>query len=776
MKPYLKQSPGDIFAFEGTEYIFDRRDPDGKLTYRHISESVEYMITDPKTGFPCKPTDEDIVRLMAEGKVVKRAQDLEEGPRRAARKRELNVAAARAMDPLCEFRTVYNRAYDAAPCGKSDRKLRDLNRKLLTDPAIAGLPGAKLYAGSTLREWVNKRGKPGDRRMRDGVAMTGTGRGRRVNHPKEILVHHLAVAVGRKTTSSAHAAAKAQKAWTSYRAEIQRINRGAPTGRPDAVYPQPKTPYKGVSYTTFWRMCRDLRSSAALAAEHGAQAVYQLTGGGGVVDRHTRIGAFGMMDDTKIPALFLVDDELGIPLGQATLTIVMECVSKCIFGWGLSWDEPSSATALEAYAHANTPKAIPKDLDELYPELKWICGRLSAILLDNLAGHHSRHFEDAMMDVGTDVHFSGAHMPRDKSEMERVIGTILGLAFKDLPSATYDIPRAREFGFDPSKMTMISIQKARELLTRAICIYHLSPHKGLDGRSPALVFSRHAAKVGVSVIDNLDEFSKGNGDVEYEAQARQSGVVVFGVRYSAARAMRQLYDDLVSLQPPSEAKTKIVAFKVKVKYSRNDIGRIHVWNERTKRYVTLPAVNQDYASGLPVWAHKRVCEIAKLDMREYAGETEETAGQKLIEIRASLFNEIRNITPEASEHDRKNLAKLMDSSLFKRVVGDIVEVVDEDLSNLVQPVAADAPQFQLRDQMAAPFRQDATTQTPRANERRGSGTRRPPAGGAKTSNAANRQKAGLHQGQAMSAAPEAAARPNTSSASRKRAKWGQKYD
>ncbi|NLS26813.1 hypothetical protein S2M10_18000 [Sphingomonas sp. S2M10] len=106
MKSSLKQSPGDIFAFDGIEYIFERRDPDGKLTYRHIYTGFEYTITDIETGYPCKPTDEDIVRLMAEGKVVQCAEDLEERPRRAGRKRHLNGAAARAANPRFEFRTI----------------------------------------------------------------------------------------------------------------------------------------------------------------------------------------------------------------------------------------------------------------------------------------------------------------------------------------------------------------------------------------------------------------------------------------------------------------------------------------------------------------------------------------------------------------------------------------------------------------------------------------------------------------------------------------------
>jgi hypothetical protein len=775
----LNIEPGDIIAIDNIEHVFERVDPDGLITLRTMGKKVEFEVPDPVTGFPRKPNSDEIARLLAAGTMVKRARDLEEGPRRAARKRELNAEAARAEDPNCEFRTTFNRAYDGKPCGLSDRALRSFNEQLLTDAKIAAMPGARVYAGSTLREWINKRGFRGDRRARDGVAMTGKRRGRRVKHPIEILSHYLAISVGRKTVANPNAKAKAFKAWNSYKAEIGRINAGRPTGRDGPEYPKPPAPYKAVSYTTFWRMARDLQSSAALGSEHGLQAVYQRYGGGGVTDRHTRIGVFGQMDDTKVPAIFLVDDELRIPLGQATFTAMMESVSKCIIGWDLCWDEPSSATALETYAHANTPKAIPADIDELHPELKWICCKLSAVLLDNLAGHHSRHFEDAMMDAGTDVHFSGAHMPRDKSEMERVIGTILGLAFKDLPSATYDIPRAREFGFKPETMAMVPIRKARELLLRAICVYHLSPHKGLDGRAPALVFKQHAARHGITVIDDLDEFNRGIGDVQHDAKFRPSGVIVHGMRFSAAQPTRELMDDLVSLQPASAAKNKVTTIPVKVKYSRKDMGRVHVWNPRTRRYVTLPAVRQDYADGLPLWAHKRIAEIAKLDMQEYNEETEGAVGQRLIEIRASLFDAVRNITPEAAEHDRATLAKLKDTPLFKRVMGEIVEVVDEDVSALVAPRAADAPDTQLKVGMAAPFRDDATVKTPRVDERNSAAAAAERAAvAAKPRRQRTSQKKDRDPRDAGSPTKSVTAdtRAGSSPASTNRPKWGITYD
>lgn len=703
--------PGKIAEIEGIEHVFERIDPDGRMTIPSLRQRVDYLVTDPATGSLVKPTADDIARLMIQGKFILRSAELEDGARRVARKMELDAADARAMDQDADFRVAFLRAYDADPCSLSDRALHLFNKELLTDPDIAALPAARVYAGSTLREWIHTRGHHNDRRVRDGISMRGRmPRKRRVHHPKEILIYWIAYACSKRTTSRPNAKVHAKKAWQDYKGEINRINKGEPTGRPGANYPQPSRPYKAVSQTTFWRMCHDANSSATMQAQHGSKAVQSKYGGGGKSERPKRVGALAMMDDTPVPGLFLVDPENRIPLGQATLVLMIECVSKTLLGWDLSWTEPSAATALRTYAHANKPKDIPADLDALHPELKWICCKPASLLVDNLHGHHSRHFEDSVLGVGTDVHFTGSEMPRDKAEMERVIGTILDLFVKDLPYATYDIPRAREFGFDPDTMVMVPLKVARELLLRAICTYHLTPHGGLKNRQPALIFKQHAAAHGIALIDDLDEFERSIGIVEYGVPLTSSGIIVEGLRYSDYQVTRGLVDDLVGLQAPSKSKTKKISLKVKVKYSPDNIGCVHVWNERTKRYVTLPCADYGYADGMPLWAHHRVLEFARQEALEYSSEDE------LIEVRKRLFESIRQISPAASEQDRRALAKLSDNPLFQRVMGNIVEVADE--SDLI---ADEVPDHIIANELAESHRKDSTVQTPRPSPKKGRG-------------------------------------------------------
>ncbi len=142
----LNLEKGDIVAIDDVEYVFARIDPDGLVTLRTLRKNVEFHLTDPQTGFPRKPNANDIARLMASGSFVKRAKDLEDGPRRAARKRELDAKAARAVDPVSEFRITFTREYDRAPYGRSDRALRVFNDLLKMKTRVARSTSSALAA------------------------------------------------------------------------------------------------------------------------------------------------------------------------------------------------------------------------------------------------------------------------------------------------------------------------------------------------------------------------------------------------------------------------------------------------------------------------------------------------------------------------------------------------------------------------------------------------------------------------------------------------------
>lgn len=180
-----------------------------------------------------------------------------------------------------------------------------------------------------------------------------------------------------------------------------------------------------------------------------------------------------------MPYVFLVDDDTGIGMGPATMSLMVECSTKAIVGWDLCAEAASSASLLRTVRHANSIKQVPEDLLAKFPDLPFVRLRPDRIKLDNSSGAHSRHFEDACADAYIQVNFTGKEHPTHKALIERTIGTMLQKLFKQLPGHNYDIALMRQFGFEPDKQILCTLSKARELLDRAAFTYNISRHRGL---------------------------------------------------------------------------------------------------------------------------------------------------------------------------------------------------------------------------------------------------------------------------------------------------------
>lgn len=599
-------------------------------------------------------------------------------------------------------------------------------KEVLADPVITKIDGARRVCPATLRSWLRERGMTGCRKERDGVSMTGRmPRKLRIAHPLEIAMYW--------AVRQTNVRGDVQKNHDRYSADITKINNGQPLnrffwidpeesalscGRP-AEYPIPRKPYVAISYRRFWRLCRSLRSARAYKSETSGSGEYQRYGGGGVSDLPTHLGALVWMDDTVVPKVFFVDDNTGIPIGQATLTLMLEDKSKVVPGWDLSPGAPSSSTVLQTVLHANLPKDVPQDLLAIDPNLPWLRLKPATIKFDNATGHHGRTVEDVLADayIGTD--WSGSGMPRDKAHMERVIGTFLDLIFKHMPDANYDIERMRRYGYDPEKNVICSIRTGRRLLARAVMTYNISRHDGLDGRQPALVWKQELKHRKLDKIHDEDAFRASIGDVEFEMEMTNAGIEKFRRRYTpGAREMKRILQqferarrvskgDIAPRQPSKTDDRKRPSYRVKGKYDRGDIGTIRIWNPYSEpAQWEIFTCTDPNAHGMPKWLHDRCLELAKAEALEYA-----TPEQQAY-VRAKLFEEIASVDANAAERERRILAKAIDDPNVRRIIGQYVEIVDEDAEEFGIPRSEEHPP--VGHMSAVGKRKDAAIRTPRA--------------------------------------------------------------
>ena len=734
--------PGDEVSIFGGTFYFDRVDPDGAVTFRPPVDSQrgDFMVQGAD-GRPRKPTQDEIAVIWREGNLIFVEKKLASAARQLARNQQLDVQQARAMDKRSAFRAAMVRRFHANPWSRSDQSLRAFIEEALQDPDIAKLPGARVICPASLRTWLRERGSRAGCKERDGISMTGRmPRKMRIGHPLEIVMYW--------ALRAGWVRGDVQKNYDRYSADITKINQGQGLNRfllidPDgeyeacqrpAVYPIPKTRYESISYRRFCRLARALRSESAYAAKTTRQGAYQRYGGGGLSELPTHLGAFAWIDDTPIPKAFFIDGRTGIPIGQSTMTLVLEQKTRVVPGWDLSPGPPSSSTAINAILHANLPKDVPQELLDIDPNLTWTRFKPGTVGFDNSTGNHARSAEEFLAEAYIGTRFFGSGMSRDKSHMERVIGTFLDLVFKHQEGSNYDIERMRKYRFneneffDPSKHVLITIQTARRLLTTAVMVYNVTSHRALDGRPPALVWQQELKDRKLDKLLDEQALRDSKGDVEFDMVMTNAGIAKFNRRYtpaaphggSGALEMKRILQqfersttlprgDIGHKQKHSRDDRKRLSFRVKGKYDREDLGVIRIWNPHNEPpQWEIFSCTDPNAHGTPLWMHQRCLEIAAAESLEYA-----TPEQQAY-VRAKLFEDIASVDGQSAERERRTLARAVDHPQVRAVLSRYVEVVDEDVE---MPGNAQPERYPpVGHHSALGRRKDAAVPTPRLKE------------------------------------------------------------
>jgi len=478
---------GDEVEVYGRPYYFEGVQLDGTVYFRSPQgSSYPHLLIEDDDGHPRRPSIGEINKLFAEELLFLRAKPSNIAARRMARQTKLDAQQCREMDKNSLFRVRLAQYCDEHCRSLSDKAMLPVIAKALAEPHIAKEnPNGWVPHPSTVRNWMRHRGEPHRRKPRDGVAMTG-----RCNDPfrvkglAEPLVYHLMQACLANDTRQTRAH------HDRYVADITKINRGLPLNRKmlvrnaegywkisndDAVYAKPRQPHEPVCYSTFWRKVGAKRTPYMLGLAISPQAEDARFGGGGFTERPP-FGSLCEIDETPIPALFLVDDNTHIPMGTATLTLMVEVCTKALVGWDICPEAASSASLLRTIRHANSIKNVPDDLRQQFPDLQYVRLKPDRITVDNSPGAHSSHIEDACAEAYISIRWTGKAKPREKVGVERVIGTVLELLFKNLPQHNYDIPLMRKFGFDQNFHTLCPFSYARELLDRACFTYNISRH------------------------------------------------------------------------------------------------------------------------------------------------------------------------------------------------------------------------------------------------------------------------------------------------------------
>ncbi|QCO54443.1 DDE-type integrase/transposase/recombinase [Pseudorhodobacter turbinis] len=253
------------------------------------------------------------------------------------------------------------------------------------------------------------------------------------------------------------------------------------------------------------------------------------------IDEHT-IDLLSLMHSSALWNLMTEEERLAVGLDNTkarwVLTVAICTTSRCILGMVISRGAKATA-AVQCLQMIISDKGQwsdgvrargPWDM-HLTPEL---------IVTDNGTAFKSEAFRMACADLGISVESTVAGMPQQRGRNERFFATLTNAVPPVSPGRTFsDILTKGDA--DPRARAVLTFDDLAFALVRWIVDgYHNTPHRGLDGETPAQCWRRLSAQYGVTPPPDLRRWRLVFGE-PLVRKVTKEGLTVLGVRYHSER-------------------------------------------------------------------------------------------------------------------------------------------------------------------------------------------------------------------------------------------------
>lgn len=661
---------GALFESEdGVVYCYRGLLPDGRwVLYSLGDEPRPLMMADVKTGFPAHPTHSQILEAMVHSKLWHISNPLDEPARQRARGKERTKKEVLAADPYADVRMLVCRLWDKERPAKDNDSLEGWAEKRIDWDAIERRYGRPRPPASTLRSWINKRGRPGNRCWADMENCRGQG-----PRAKRVTGYRLAIAVWHAVSYwTARRHATVCKLYKDVEADTGSYNDGKPLimHQGERVWEQPETPIAPADREFFRQLVKRLEGRHSYKHRYSAQAAQQRWEGGGCALEPVRFLEVVQQDETEAPNFFFIDSINRIPLGVATWVIAVDICTGCVLSWDLSFDAPSVVSWMRNVLNASKYKPLPKEYAERFPELATIGGRISSIIYDNPSHLTGHAVEDAHGDLVQDVIFAGEGEPTHKAMVERTHDTLATLFAAELPGAKMQVALAREFNMDVSKETLLTLEEGRLAMARAVCKLH-TEIKDHDGLTRLDKWVDQWNRWGPQHAKDQEQFARAIGNVTHTRALTNGGVVNEYLEYSDRLLTPALMEAYAS-KSHVRRKCKQPTFNAKVKDNPTDMSYVSVFHPVIERYRRLPAKKKRYTAGLTLAMHKLVMRYrgAKALLAHPDGE------ERLLEIRRLAELEIKRISPKMEVAEKRARAAITQQPVIRDMMGADIHLIE----------------------------------------------------------------------------------------------------
>jgi len=312
--------------------------------------------------------------------------------------------------------------------------------------------------------------------------------------------------------------------------------------------------------------------------------------------RHVGKGAFSSRPlerveiDHSLLDIIAYDEDLDIPLGRPTLTLIIDHFSRMPLGFYLGFEAPGSASVMMALRNAIGTKEW---VNERYPDIQgtWPCYGVPEVLVtDNGPEFHSKDLEIACAQLGITIQHNKVKSPWTKGVVERIFGEINRSLLCDAPGKTFHNKDARSEN-DAVGEASVPIALLEHVLCKWIVEIHARKmHEGIRA-IPLERWTEGVETFPPRLISDQEDLNVLLSCFKEVRKIHPKGIVIEGIWYSS-RTLTELRN--------SSAKD----VQVDMKFDPTNMGRIHVRDPRTNTYFDVPALDPEYAEGLGLWPHK----------------------------------------------------------------------------------------------------------------------------------------------------------------------------
>lgn len=415
------------------------------------------------------------------------------------------------------------------------------------------------------------------------------------------------------------------------------------------------------SRASIYRWLKDLDAIDVAVARHGKLAGNRTFRSVTGIQRASRILERIEIDHTPLN-LLVYCAKSNLPIGRPYLTIAIDKYSRLVVGYYISFSNPSAYSVLQCLKQSFLPKDY---LLTPFPDITapWPArGIPLTIVCDNGMELHSNALSEACLELGIQLQFCPAKRPEYKGSVERFFRTINHNLIHYLPGTVFSSPKERG-DYESEKLAAISFETLNHLVLKWITeVYHQTPHRGIGLETPLKRWQEDEQNVRMEYPAEPAQLDVILGH-SAERPVFHYGVEINNLRYNSAelQQLRRAYgEDL----------------RVSLKFQRDDLGKIYVFDTARKDYFSVPAIDQEYASGLTMDMH----ELIKTKGRYKASDN-----QAMLQL-CQKKKQIQEIV-EKAVHDKKMANRKRASALRTKEAASHAkeEGWGQQLSQLISP-------------------------------------------------------------------------------------------